>query len=158
MRKRTDKEKEVLGKVEAIFKNLDLDKENQGYVPLLDATVYAYAYPKQGLIEIIELLSRKNHYLGLLQLEGSQELRTTSERVYLAIVHTVKSGIERAEREYLEMLQLDSLEVILSGKRGVELEELLLHEIGEDYAEYSNDEKIVLFFIKKILKAVKNEA
>lgn len=153
MRKKTDKEKEILGQVEVILRRLKIDKNNAGYVPLLDAIAYAYAFPDEGLTEIIDMLSKENYYLGLHVAHSEMDARA---ELYAKIVHTVKSAIEGGDGHYLRNLQLDSLMVILQGKRDKELEELLLTEIGDKYSQYSNDEKIVLFFIKKILKAVKN--
>lgn len=186
MRKKTDKEKEILGQVEVILRRLKIDKNNAGYAPLLDAIVYAYAFPDEGLTEIIDMLSKENYYLGLhlthiksdLEVEiNSESIHTvktdiegvdeqnlqqknkkmdTRAEIYSEIVHTVKTAIEGGHKQYLKELQLDGLNVILHGKREGELEGLLLTEIGNKYRKYSNDEKIVLFFIKKILKAVKN--
>lgn len=156
MRIRTKKEKEILGKVEVIFRQLNIYKGSPGYPILLDVTVYAYAFPEEGLEEIIDFLSKENCYLGFRDPEY-QKL-SPKEKMYAEMVHTVKSAIEGTDERYLEEIQLEGLNVILKGKRGKDLEEVLLSEIGEKYAQYSNDEKIVLFFVKRILKAVKNEA
>lgn len=153
MRERTPLEKEVLGKVEVIFRYLNIERETIGYVPLLDIIMYAYAFPEKSLNSIIKKLAKENYYLGIKSISTKNEMGY-EETVYYEVVHTIKTAIERAEDVDLEELQLDKLNVILKGKRGLDLEEELLEEIGEKYAKYSNDEKIVLYFIKKILKAV----
>lgn len=149
MRKRTEKEREVIGKVEAIFRNLDIDRNIVGYAPLLDITVYAYAFPKETFSKIMTDLSKQNYYLGV---SGA------SEEIYSEIVHIVKYTVERADNDYLAHLGLDKLQVILKGKRNEELERELIASIGESYSEYSNDEKIVFFFIKRILDELKKGA
>ena len=154
MRKKTDKEKEVLGKAEVILRLLQIDKENAGYAPLLDVIAYAYASPNKELMQIIETLSQKNYYLGIHTSHSKMDIKA---ELYSKIVHTVKTAIECGRKDYLVSLELDGLKVILQGNTGQELEELLIPEIGEKYRLYSNDEKIVHFFIKKILKAVKEE-
>lgn len=155
MRKRTDKERLVLGRVESIFRGLNLDKDDAGYVPLLDVITYAYAFPKEELTKIVEILSVENYYLGIRSLNGKNISQV--EALYSAMVHTIKFVIESGNNDDLATLELYGMNVILKGKRGVELENVLLDEIGEKYQQYSNDEKIVLFFVKKILKAIKGE-
>lgn len=154
MRKREDKELEAMGKVEAIFRQLGINKNGGGYAPLLDCIIYAYAYPTTPLIGVVEFLSKNNYYLGIRLADkvGS----TQTEKMYEEMVHIIKSAIDCPDLEYLSSLGLDKMKVILQGKRGDELEVALLAEIGEKYHQYSNDEKIALFFIEKILKAVKN--
>lgn len=155
MRKRTDKEKEVLGRVESILRLLNLDKNDAGYVPLLDFIIYAYAFPEEELTKIVEILSIENYYLGIRSL--NEENVSIVEALYSAMVHIIKFIIESGSDEDLVNLELYGMKVILKGKRGAELENILLDEIGEKYQQYSNDEKIVLFFVKKILKAIKEE-
>lgn len=154
MRKRTDKEKQTLGQVEVIFRQLRMDKNNGGYMPLLDTIVYAYAFPYEELTKIINDLSTENYYLGIRV--GNTSI-TQKEMLYQEMVHTIKSAIDCPDKRYLKALELDGMKVILEGKSGAELEKVLLAEIGEKYLQYSNEEKIVLFFIKKILKKIKNE-
>lgn len=154
MRERTDKEREALGRVEAIFRQLGTNKDGGGYAPLLDCIIYAYAFPNEPLTEVVEELSKENYYLGIRLAEKTDA--TKIEKIYSEMVHTIKSAIDCPDLKYLSSLGLDGMKVILQGKRGDELEAALLTEIGEEYHQYSNDEKIVLFFIKRILKAVKN--
>ena len=154
MRKRTDKEIGAMGKVEAIFRQLGIDKDGGGYAPLLDCIIYAYAFPYTSLITVVEILSKENYYLGIRLADKADATQT--EKIYSEMVHTIKSAIDCPNIGYLKTLELDGMKVILKGKRGKELEQVLLAEIGEKYHQYPNDEKIVLFFIKKILKAVKN--
>lgn len=153
MRKRTELEKAVLGKVEVIFRYLKIERETIGYAPLLDIILYAYAFPKESLTGIIKMLAKENYYLGIKSI-SAKNVMNYEEAMYYEVVHTIKTAIERAEDIDLKELELDKLNVILKGKRGVVLEEKLLIEIGKKYAQYSNDEKIALYFIKKILKAV----
>lgn len=157
MRKRTDVEKEVLGKVEVIFRYLKIERETIGYAPLLDIIIYAYAFPEESLTGIIKRLTEENYYLGIKNISTKNAV-DYNVTVYYEVVHTIKTAIERADDIDLKELQLDKLNIILKGKRGVALEEELLSEIGEKYAQYSNDEKIALYFIKKILKAIKKRA
>lgn len=154
MRKRTDKEIQALGKVEAIFRQLGINKDGGGYVPLLDCIIYAYAFPDTSLTTVVTILSKENYYLGIRLADRADSTQT--EKIYSEMVHTIKSAIDCPNIDYLRTLELDGMKVILKGKRGEELEKVLLAEIGEKYHQYSNDEKIVLFFIKKILKAVKD--
>ena len=154
MRKRTDKEIEAFGMVEAIFRQLRISKDGGGYAPLLDCIIYAYAFPDISLIDVVERLSKENYYLGIRLADRVDATQT--EKIYSEMVHTIKSAIDCPNISYLKTLELDGMKVILKGKRGKELEKVLLAEIGKKYHQYSNDEKIVLFFIKKILKAVKN--
>lgn len=150
MRKRTEREREVIGKVEVIFRQLNILKDHGGYPPLLDIVVYAYAFPNEGFDEIISTLSEKNYYLGI--------PKNSKESICSEIVHIVKLAIERADDDYLAYLNLDKLRIILSGKRDEELEKELIHSIGEKYVKYPNDEKIVFFFLKRILEELKKGA
>ncbi len=155
MRKRTQKEVIALGRVESIFRELNLDKNNEGYVPLLDVIIYACAFPEEELVKVVETLSIENYYLGIRFLDSKTGNKT--EALYAAMVHTIKATIESGDDEDLKNLELDKMKVILEGKRGEDLEKALLAEIGEKYHQYSNDEKITLFFVKKILKVIKDE-
>lgn len=154
MRGRTDKEIQAMGNVEAIFRQLGIEKDGGGYAPLLDCIIYAYAFPNVSLTEVVEILSKENYYLGIRLADKANATQT--ERIYSEMVHTIKSAIDCPDLNYLKFLGLDGMKVILKGKRGNELEQVLLAEIGKEYHQYTNDEKIVLFFIKKILKAIKN--
>lgn len=149
MRKRNPKEIGIIGKVETIFRSLNIDRTLVGYAPLLDVTVHAYAFPEKDFNKIITDLSRENYYLGISSSEGG---------IYSEIVHIVKYTVERANNDYLTYLRLDKLQVILKGKRDEELEKELIASLGENYSEYSNDEKIVFFFIKRILDELKKGA
>ncbi len=153
MRKRTDKEKAVLGKVELILIQLDLAKDTAGYVPLLDAIACGYAFPEKELTQIICELAKENYYLGL-HMFGLDGVSNTEVALYSAMVHDIKTGIERANEEYLQNLQLDKLQIILKGKDEKVLEAELINEIGQKYVKYSNNEKIVLYFVRKILKVI----
>lgn len=153
--KRIDKRKEVLGRVEVIFRQLGVNKVDGGYAPLLDSIVYAYTFPDMPLTEVIEYLSKEKHYLRIRIANRIDATRL--EKIYAEMVHTIKSAIDCPNINYLKVLGLDVMKVILEGKTGEELETVLLDEIGEKYQQYSNDEKIVLFFIKKILKEIKGE-
>lgn len=155
MRKKTSKEKEVLGKIEYVLRQLYVSRDTVGYVPLLDAIAYTYAFPEKGILEAMEVLEKENYYLGVYPTDS--KTAEDDAKLYPTIVHTVKTAIDSKNKSYLRTLQLDRMKVILDGKRGYELEEVLLAEIGEKYVQYSNDEKIVLFFIKKILKAIKKQ-
>lgn len=154
MRERTEKEREALGRVEAIFRQLRINKDGGGYAPLLDCVIYAYAFPNVPLTEVVEKLSKENYYLGIRLAEKTDA--TKIEKTYSEMVHIIKSAIDCPDIGYLRTLELEGMKVILKGKKGEELKKVLLAEIGEKYAKYSNDQKIVLFFVKKILKAVKN--
>lgn len=153
MRKRTDLEKQVLGKVEVILRYLKIDRETIGYAPLLDIIIYAYAFPEESLTQIVSRITKENYYPGI-QCIYNKNVMDFEKTMYFEVVHTIKRAIERAEFIDLKELQLDKLNVILKGKIGIDLEEELLAEIGERYSRYSNDEKIAVYFIKKILKAI----
>lgn len=151
MRKRTDKEKRVIGKAESIFRQLKINRASGGYIPLLDTVVYAYAFPEKSLTEIVDTLTRENYYLGIRIAENSNS--NLQEKIYSEMVHTVKSALDCPNKELLKELGIDKLSVIL-GLRGEELEKSLMDELGPKYQDYTNDEKVVFFFIKKVLKAM----
>lgn len=173
MRKKTDKEKEVLGSVEWLLRNLNIKNETLGYGPLMDIIAYAYAFPEEDLGDIVKLMEKENYYVGIFPERSRSKTDVVSEpkenaeyviprfseqekndaEMYPTLVHAIKTAIEGANQEYLQELELDKLNTILKGKLD-EREEELLSEIGAKYEQYSNDERIVFYFIKKILKRI----
>lgn len=148
MRTRTQEEKAVLGKVEVIMRNLCIKKTTRGYSPLLDIIAYAYAYPEKDILDIVEYLSGENSYVGVfLDVEDGDE-KNVDNRIFPAMIRTIETAIERADNEYLKVLKLDKLKLILDEHS----DEELISEIGTKYEQYEHDEKILVYFVKKVLK------
>lgn len=164
MRKRTIKEKKVMGKVEEILRQLKITNSTPGYMPLLDTIVYAYAFPEQDFLDIIAYLERENYYVGIAprKKENDADTKTNpkttgskrNEDILSAMVTSIETTIEKANTGYLSSLELNKLNKILpeEEKTTEEKENDLLSEIGEKYKKYTYDEKIIVYFSKKILK------
>lgn len=172
--KRTDKEKEVIGRLEAVLKNfLTVDFGSVGYNAIIDIIAYIYAFydelkkksklkPQdklqiQDIKGVIKLFSEKKSYLGL-NSSGCSHQATVEEKLYVAMVHTIKSVMDTPEQEDLSSLGLDCMQIIIEGKQEKELEKELIEIFGEHYSICSNDEKIVIFFIKRIVEALRHGA
>lgn len=152
MRKKTTKEIEITGKVNAVLRQLKIDNETAGCTPLIDIISYAHAFPEENLEDIIDYLFKVNNYVGIYPESIKSVTREKEEmRPYPSLVHTIKTVIEAASPEDLKALQLDKLEIIIKGNLS-EREEEFLAEIGEKYRKYPDEKRITLYFIKKILK------
>lgn len=153
MRKRTAEEERVMGLVDPIFRRLAIKKATRGYTPLMDLICYAYANPEKKFPEIIDYLSRENFYVGVKSAEEHFSLMPS-------IVRTIETALEGTNTEVLSEYGLEKLCVIVQDRNEAEqlqMQEELLSELGEKYAEYkTHEERVIVFFSKKLLKFIQN--
>ena len=149
MRKRTDGEKAAMGRIVPILEGLDIKKNTRGYMPLLDLMSYAAAYPNVKLKDIIVELSSKNTYIGISITEDKKD-----NQVFPAMVRTIESAFERGRDTQLKELGISKevIDKVLDSKGDKEDQLELLEVLGEEYKSYSHEERIVFYFVKKILK------
>lgn len=149
MRKRTDGEKAAMGRIVPILEGLDIKKNTRGYMPLLDLMSYAAAYPNVKLRDIIDELSNNNTYIGISITEDKKD-----NQVFPAMVRTIESAFERGRDTQLKELGISKevIDKVLDSKGDKEDQLELLEVLGEEYKSYSHEERIVFYFVKKILK------
>lgn len=149
MRKRTDGEKAAMGRIVPILEGLDIKKNTRGYMPLLDLMSYAAAYPNVKLRDIIDELSKNNTYIGISITEDKKD-----NQVFPAMVRTIESAFERGRDTQLKELGISKevIDKVLDSKGNKEDQLELLEVLGEEYKSYSHEERIVFYFVKKILK------
>ena len=149
MRKRTDGEKAAMGRIVPILERLDIKKNTRGYMPLLDLMSYAAAYPNVKLRDIIDELSNNNTYIGISITEDKKD-----NQVFPAMVRTIESAFERGRDTQLKELGISKevIDKVLDSKGDKEDQLELLEVLGEEYKSYSHEERIVFYFVKKILK------
>lgn len=149
MRKRTDGEKAAMGRIVPILERLDIKKNTRGYMPLLDLMSYAAAYPNVKLKDIIDELSNNNTYIGISITEDKKD-----NQVFPAMVRTIESAFERGRDTQLKDLGISKevIDKVLDSKGDKEDQLELLEVLGEEYKSYSHEERIVFYFVKKILK------
>lgn len=149
MRKRTDGEKAAMGRIVPILEGLDIKKNTRGYMPLLDLMSYAAAYPNVKLRDIIDELSKNNTYIGISIIEDKKD-----NQVFPAMVRTIESAFERGRDTQLKELGISKevIDKVLDSKGDKEDQLELLEVLGEEYKSYSHEERIVFYFVKKILK------
>ncbi len=149
MRKRTDGEKAAMGRIVPILEGLDIKKNTRGYMPLLDLMSYAAAYPNVKLRDIIDELSNNNTYIGISITEDKKD-----NQVFPAMVRTIESAFERGRDTQLKDLGISKevIDKVLDSKGDKEDQLELLEVLGEEYKSYSHEERIVFYFVKKILK------
>lgn len=149
MRKRTDGEKAAMGRIVPILEGLDIKKNTRGYMPLLDLMSYAAAYPSVKLKDIIDELSNNNTYIGISITEDKKD-----NQVFPAMVRTIESAFERGRDTQLKELGISKevIDKVLDSKGDKEDQLELLEVLGEEYKSYSHEERIVFYFVKKILK------
>lgn len=149
MRKRTDGEKAAMGRIVPILEGLDIKKNTRGYMPLLDLMSYAAAYPNVKLKDIIDELSNNNTYIGISITEDKKD-----NQVFPAMVRTIESAFERGRDTQLKELGISKevIDKVLDSKGDKEDQLELLEVLGEEYKSYSHEERIVFYFVKKILK------
>ncbi len=149
MRKRTDGEKAAMGRIVPILERLDIKKNTRGYMPLLDLMSYAAAYPNVKLKDIIDELSNNNTYIGISITEDKKD-----NQVFPAMVRTIESAFERGRDTQLKELGISKevIDKVLDSKGDKEDQLELLEVLGEEYKSYSHEERIVFYFVKKILK------
>lgn len=152
MRTRTDQEKEAMGKVEPIFRVLKLKQVTPGTIPLMDIIIYAYAYPEEKFLEMFKLIEKENDYLGI-RMEGVEERIDSLKR---AMVETIMTALE-VNMTVLEGFGLGKLRVIVDEDTDpqIDVETKLLEDIGEKYQDYTHEERVIVFFVKKVLKFIK---
>lgn len=147
MRKRTEKEREAIGRIVPILVSLDIKKGTRGYVPLLEIMSYAAAYPNVEFEDIIKELSEGNSYNGVNIWNKDSE-----NQLMPSMVRTIETALERGDNSRLEEIGI-SEEII---KRILDSDnynkEELLQVLGEKYEKYTHEERIVYYFIKKVLK------
>ena len=149
MRKRTDGEKVAMGRIVPILESLDIKKNTRGYMPLLDIMSYAAAYPNVKLKDIIEELSNNNTYIGISITEDKKD-----NQIYPSMVRTIESALERGQNEELEQLGISEkvIKKVLDSNGDEGDQQELLEVLGGEYKKYSHEERIVFYFVKKILK------
>lgn len=149
MRKRTDGEKAAMGRIVPILEGLDIKKNTRGYMPLLDLMSYAAAYPNVKLKDIIDELSNNNTYIGISITEDKKD-----NQVFPAMVRTIESAFERGRDTQLKELSISKevIDKVLDSTGGKKDQQELLEVLGEEYKSYSHEERIVFYFVKKILK------
>lgn len=147
MRKRTEKEKEVMGRIVPILRSLDIKQTTRGYVPLLDIMSYAASYPEVEFEHIIKRLLNENNYIGINLINKNSE-----NQIMPAMLRTVESAFERGNNEKLSKLGIsdDIISRVLDSDKYNETD--LVAVLGEKYENYTHEEKIVYYFIRKILK------
>lgn len=146
MRKRTESEKAVLGRVELIMRKLCIRKDTRAYGHLLDIITYAYVNRDEDIIDIANFLRKENFYVGVFLEECSK--KNADNQIWPALIRTIETAIEKADKRYLNYLGLNKLKIILDDHS----EEELISEIGEKYTKYAHDEQILVYFVKKVLK------
>lgn len=67
MRVKTEKEKEAIGKLTPIFRELNIRKDISGYEPILDFICHEYAFPNDEFKETLNILEKENFYIGIKQ-------------------------------------------------------------------------------------------
>lgn len=147
MRRRTERENAVLGKVELIMRNLSIRKDTRAYGHLVDIITYAYVHKDEDIIDIANFLQKENFYVGVCLGEVYSE-KNAVNKIWPALIRTIETAIEHANDRYLQELGLDKLKIILDDHSAEEL----IAEIGEKYIKYAHDEQILVYFVKKILK------
>ena len=164
MRKRTETEKKAMGLVDPIFRDLAIKKGSRGYMPLLDIICYAYANPDCSFEAILTLIQKENYYVGIKddpQVETAETLKSRDFRFKPSMVRTIETAIEGTNLDVLEKYGLKELLVILKENKsdGVSVEDELLQKIGEKYARYQeHEDRVIIFFCKKILNYIKRFA
>ena len=147
MRKRTDKEKEAMGRIVPVFENLRIKQSTRGYAPLLDIMSYAAVFPEVEFRDIVNEIFTKNTYTGI-----SPTSKEPENQLFPSMVRTIETALERGSNDYLKEIGI-SEEVIKQVLNSHDYEEAdLLEVLGKKYAEYSHEERIVYYFIKKVLK------
>lgn len=149
MRKRTEAEKVAMGRIVPVLENLRIKQNTRGYAPLLDIMSYAAAYPNVEFKDIVSEMMSKNSYTGI-----SIFSKEAENQLFPSLVRTIETAFERGKNEYLQEIGI-SEEVI---KRVLYSDnyapEDLLEVLGKKYADYSHEERIVYYFIKKVLKHI----
>lgn len=199
MRTRTEKEKEAMGMLNTVFRELSIKKGTRGYLPVMDMICYAYAYPEQKFSEIIKILSKENFYVGVKQTRTVEEIEAKVQEVCKQAMReaiekcktveetqefveckiqkaeavlaeeakfsllpsmrrSIATALEGTPKELLAKYGLEKLSIILEDGNPIErakIEEKLLEDLGEKYSEYETyEERVIVFFAKKILKYI----
>ena len=150
MRKRTEAEKIAMGRIVPVLERLRIKKTTRAYVPLLDFMSYAAAYPDVEFNDIVKLLLEGNTYIGVNLADKDSE-----NQLMPSMVRTIETALERGKNEYLHEIGI-SEEVIRRVLNSQDYDpEDLLQVLGEKYQKYTHEERIVYYFVKKVLKYLK---
>ena len=157
--KRTEQEKYAMGLLSPIFREINIKQDTRGYMPLVDLLCYAYAYPNVPFQEIMEILTKRNHYVGV---KWIQEAETIKERekakynLYPSMRRCIVTAIERTDQQTLVKYGLEELTIILGDANPEEEERIkkeLLEIIGKEYEQYdAYAERVIVFFARRILE------
>lgn len=100
MRKRTEKEKEAMGLLAPIFRELSIKKGTRGYEPVMDLISYAYAYPDKKILEIMQNLEKENFYISIKMAKKPEEVEAKIQAAAKkAIVKALEEGKTNQEAE-----------------------------------------------------------
>ena len=147
MRKRTEAEKIAMGRIVPILENLKIKQSTRGYVPLLDIMSYALVNPNVEFRDIVDEMLKSNTYTGI-----SVVAKESENQILPSMVRTIETALERGHNEYLQEIGI-SEDVIRRILYFYDYDESdLLQVLGEKYAIYSHEERIVFYFMKKVLK------
>lgn len=163
--KRSEQEKKAMGLVDPIFRYLSIKRATRGYMPLMDIIIYAYANEEKTFKEIMQYLSEVKFYIGVSEEPDEETVETRRKSVYRinpSMVRTIETALENSSDQQLREFGLEKLKILLDEDIAYDhevMEVRLLEEIGEKYAKSyeTHEERVIVFFAKKILKYIGNK-
>ncbi len=138
----------VSTRVIPILESINLCKNSEGYLPLVDFIVYAGVNPDVSFDDIFTYLEG-NHYM---RIRAGHE--KTKETMCQIMAETVQSALELGNQAALSRAELSEGKEVLRALEKAHKQTELLKVLGEKYESYSHDEIVVYYFTKKILRAV----
>lgn len=107
MSKRTEREKYAMGLLSPIFRELNIKLGSRGSIPLTDLICYLYAYPEVHLEKAMEILLKRNSYIGVRTDKTPEEIEEKAQKNAKEVMQAaLKSGctVEEAEERGQEEL------------------------------------------------------
>ena len=98
--KRTEQEKYAMGLLSPIFREINIKQDTRGYMPLVDLLCYAYAYPNVPFQEIMEILTKRNHYVGVKWIQEAETIK--DESILKAATHHYEKQKQKIEESFTE--------------------------------------------------------
>jgi hypothetical protein len=112
MRAKTALEKEAMGKLAPIFRELNIRMDISGYEPVMDCICHQYAFPDKKFQETLNILERENFYIGIKQPQkASDVVERVQEVAHNEMLAALEKGHNLQEAKWMAQTRAKEAEV-----------------------------------------------
>jgi hypothetical protein len=144
MRVKTAKEKEAMGKLTPVFRELNIRKDISGYEPIMDCICYQYAFPEIGFQETLSVLQQENYYIGIKQTPKVSEIvQKMQEVVHAEMISGIQNGQSLETARWMAQTRAKEVEIQLMERNKFTLLPAMKRCVVTAIEQTKNSEKIL---------------